>query len=657
MSRNAARQLKNNGASSPSPSPTVGLNKTMKLPMISSSPTFNNSALEDHPLLSHSPSSKTSLSSGNGSLGIAANGTGNAHAGVGVCSMQGRRPYQEDEFALHPHLTGPFSSMPSLPETHFFGLFDGHAGGRCSQHVSQSLAHTLIEDEAYSTNLPQAIKRAFHTCNEQFLKVADKLKLHDGSTGCVALIRDNKILVANSGDCRAVVVSGSRVIQMSTDHKPTHPDEQKRINSLGGSVVYCMGVARVNRVLAVSRAFGNRTLRTVIRPDAELMQRDISETDEYLVIGSDGLWDVLKNKEIGDVCYSNVMGLSNMGGSSGYMSSANGVRVGGGGGISQRIAEELVQMALARGSMDNVTCIVVYLPDFRGRGGMSMGIGMGAGDGGDSRNSLSSISSLQDEGDGHVGAFKKMNKGSSNNLLYDIHKGGHSMGAAEFADMMRQSYSPSPTVASNPTPLPLSPSLPPRNPLLKASTAPPNLLLQHKVYSSGDEESGDDNNTIIDFSPSDRPITALDPLPRVTNSRGGMGLGGIAMSTNNVNNASAGKTVSEVVGTQKASFPAHIRSLRSHGISSSFNEGTSTGPLSALNTTNGSNNNGGIGIGSTPPRLQNRPLSLTSSWMAEGGGLGEGTGMAMSSSLPPRSRGNSLSGGHGAAPLSSTWGP
>ncbi|RZK40559.1 MAG: hypothetical protein EOO61_06430, partial [Hymenobacter sp.] len=55
---------------------------------------------------------------------------------------------------------------------------------------------------------PQAIKRAFHTCNDQFLKVADKLKLHDGSTGCVALIRDNKILVANSGDCRAVVVSG-----------------------------------------------------------------------------------------------------------------------------------------------------------------------------------------------------------------------------------------------------------------------------------------------------------------------------------------------------------------------------------------------------------------------------------------------------------------
>lgn len=41
------------------------------------------------------------------------------------------------------------------------------------------------------------------------LKRADKLKLHDGSRGCVALIRDNKLLVANSGDYMAIVVSGS----------------------------------------------------------------------------------------------------------------------------------------------------------------------------------------------------------------------------------------------------------------------------------------------------------------------------------------------------------------------------------------------------------------------------------------------------------------
>lgn len=257
---------------------------------------------------------------------------------VGVCSQQGKRPYQEDAYCIRQHL-----NKSNAPETHFFGLFDGHAGGKCSHHVATNLASTLVEDEYFSSNLPQAIKRAFYTCNEQFLKIAEKAKLHDGSTGLVALIRENKLFVANAGDCRAVLVHQGRPIPLSNDHKPTCPDEQKRIAALGGTVVYCMGVARVNRVLAVSRAFGNRTLKTVIRPDAELSpQRDLVEGDDFLVMASDGLWDVLKNKDVCDLCY--------------YPSLQR---------KPQLIADELVNLALARGSMDNVTCIVVNLNDFR----------------------------------------------------------------------------------------------------------------------------------------------------------------------------------------------------------------------------------------------------------------------------------------------------
>eukprot|EP00597_Dinobryon_sp_UTEXLB2267_P012361 CAMPEP_0170110286 /NCGR_PEP_ID=MMETSP0020_2-20130122/7757_1 /TAXON_ID=98059 /ORGANISM="Dinobryon sp., Strain UTEXLB2267" /LENGTH=600 /DNA_ID=CAMNT_0010335531 /DNA_START=632 /DNA_END=2434 /DNA_ORIENTATION=+ len=135
---------------------------------------------------------------------------------------------------------------------------------------------------------------------------------------------------------------------MSIDQKPTIPEEVKRINSLGGTVEMCMGVARVNRVLAVSRAFGNRTLRSVIRPDAELMQREITREDEYLIMASDGLWDVLKNKDVADIC-------NNMHGGGAH---------GNGMGNPQAIADELVQTALARGSMDNVTCICVRLTNF-----------------------------------------------------------------------------------------------------------------------------------------------------------------------------------------------------------------------------------------------------------------------------------------------------
>jgi hypothetical protein len=79
----------------------------------------------------------------------------------------------------------------------------------------------------------------------------------------------------------------------------------------------------------------------VIRPDIEMMQRELTRDDDFLVMASDGLWDVLRNKDVCDICYS-------LAGSQRH----------------QQIAEELVHAALSRGSMDNVTCIVVKLTGY-----------------------------------------------------------------------------------------------------------------------------------------------------------------------------------------------------------------------------------------------------------------------------------------------------
>lgn len=102
----------------------------------------------------------------------------------------------------------------------------------------------------------------------------------------------------------------------------------------------------MNGVLAVSRAFGNRLLRSVIRPDAEITSRELSRDDEFLVIASDGLWDVLKNKDVADVVYSMAGSVCSMPGG------------------CTAIAEELARTAILRGSMDNVTCIVIRLKDY-----------------------------------------------------------------------------------------------------------------------------------------------------------------------------------------------------------------------------------------------------------------------------------------------------
>lgn len=295
---------------------------------------------------------------------------GQYNKSIGVCSKQGRRPYQEDMYSIHPILTPQiFSSYipPHLQinysnivgETAFFGLFDGHAGGQCSKFLGQRLANNLLLDPTFSSNLSTSLVQTYLRTNEEFLKEIDN-RCHAGSTGLTAVIRDNKLVIANVGDCRAVLVrtsvdnqsksnetdsfvnyGNSAILQITTDHKPSCLEEQKRIQHLGGQVVNCMGVYRVNRVLAVSRAFGNRTLRSVIIPDADIFERTISNLDDFLIIASDGLWDVLSLKDIVEACNSPFLLKK-----------------------PQLISDHLVNLSLSRGSMDNVTCIVVNLKDF-----------------------------------------------------------------------------------------------------------------------------------------------------------------------------------------------------------------------------------------------------------------------------------------------------
>jgi protein phosphatase 1L len=221
-----------------------------------------------------------------------------------------------------------------------FGIYDGHAGGKCSKAVASTLPDILMQQAGYEQNLPSALQQAYHATNDEFLKVAERLKLHDGSTGITAILRDMKLTVANVGDCRAVLIRGGQAKQITVDHKPTDPVEMKRISALGGTVVNRMGVYRVNGVLAVSRAFGNRSLKQVIRPDADIFSIKLVPEDDYLVQASDGLWDVLRNKDVTDICYQ----FDHDG--------------------PQRIAQELVSIALARGSTDNTTALVVHLGPF-----------------------------------------------------------------------------------------------------------------------------------------------------------------------------------------------------------------------------------------------------------------------------------------------------
>ncbi|CAH1422703.1 unnamed protein product [Lactuca virosa] len=122
-----------------------------------------------------------------------------------------------------------------------------------------------------------------------------------GSTALVVLLSSCQIVAANCGDSRAVLCRGSHTIPLTEDHKPDKEDEEERIVKSGGCVLSDeWGTPRVNGVLAMSRAIGDKKLKPAVSAVPELTFTTRSEDDECLIIATDGLWDVMSTKSVGN---------------------------------------------------------------------------------------------------------------------------------------------------------------------------------------------------------------------------------------------------------------------------------------------------------------------------------------------------------------------
>ena len=56
-------------------------------------------------------------------------------------------------------------------------------------------------------------------------------------------------------------------------------------------------VPRVEGVLAVTRAFGNNAMKAVINAEPEVVAHRLAPSDEFLIIASDGVWDMVSNED------------------------------------------------------------------------------------------------------------------------------------------------------------------------------------------------------------------------------------------------------------------------------------------------------------------------------------------------------------------------
>ena len=128
------------------------------------------------------------------------------------------------------------------------------------------------------------------------------------------------IWTAHVGDSRAVLSRRGEVIPLTEDHKPTIPEERTRIEEAGGRIDWFgamdrfgkpipgSGVYRVNENLAMTRAIGDRLEKPSItaQPTVQKLDRDIAG-DQFIVIGSDGLWDVMTNQKVVDFVHAQLV--------------------------------------------------------------------------------------------------------------------------------------------------------------------------------------------------------------------------------------------------------------------------------------------------------------------------------------------------------------
>ncbi|GLU07197.1 hypothetical protein SLE2022_241630 [Rubroshorea leprosula] len=262
----------------------------------------------------------------------------------------GPRRYMEDEHIQIDDLQAYLGSLFKFPNpSAFYGVFDGHGGSEASAYIKKNAVRLFFEDanfpqtcevddDIYLEGVENSLRKSFLSAD---LALADDCSVSSssGTTAIAALIFGSRLMVANAGDCRAVLCRKGEAIDMSEDHRPIYPAEQRRVQQLGGFV----DDGYLNGVLSVSRALGDWDMKfprgsaSPLIAEPEFRQVILTEDDEFLIIGCDGIWDVMSSQHAVNLVRRGLRRHDD----------------------PEQCARDLVREALRRDTFDNLTVIVV----------------------------------------------------------------------------------------------------------------------------------------------------------------------------------------------------------------------------------------------------------------------------------------------------------
>ncbi|KAF7830246.1 putative protein phosphatase 2C 22 isoform X1 [Senna tora] len=270
----------------------------------------------------------------------------------GACANIGFRSSMEDvyvcvdnfmlDYGHKNHTDGPSA---------FYGVFDGHGGKHAADFACYHLPKFIVEDESFPSDIERVVASAFLQTDNAFAEACSlDAALASGTTALAALVVGRLgfcyfyhswlLVVANAGDCRAVLCRRGKAIEMSRDHKPICSKEKRRIEASGGYVYD----GYLNGQLNVARALGDWHMEGMkvrdggpLSAEPEFMTTKLTEEDEFLIIGCDGIWEVFRSQNAVDFARRRLQEHND----------------------PDKCSKDLVDEALKRKSGDNLAVVVV----------------------------------------------------------------------------------------------------------------------------------------------------------------------------------------------------------------------------------------------------------------------------------------------------------
>ena len=194
-----------------------------------------------------------------------------------------------------------------------FEIFDGHGGDEMSAYLQNNLAKIYKQNLLLNKgNIILSLKNAFHDADDE---MRGQLNIEGlGSTGSlVHLVKNNfsdelVVYSANVGDSRVSLISQEHIIRLSYDHRTSDEKEKKRILESGMDIID----DRICGTLMLTRIFGNYEYKEendekdsenenkglICEPFISKINIDPNIENQFLIIASDGVWDILTEEDI-----------------------------------------------------------------------------------------------------------------------------------------------------------------------------------------------------------------------------------------------------------------------------------------------------------------------------------------------------------------------